>query len=223
MPLFRTPDGKIVEEKTKKVSASDTNLGADMDTEKLGLTEKDGQDSSVAGSNDFYDEKTRKMSGKMSETPARQPADDEKTQLFGSSRGKTEKNDVKSDVLDADDRSDGMQDPVVGWLVVVDGPGRGNALALGYGTNSIGRSEQDRVPLVFGDDQISRSRHAVVTFDPRGKKFYVQHGGGTNLTYLGDSPVLQPAELKDRNDISMGNTTLKFIALCGDDFDWHNE
>ena len=33
----------------------------------------------------------------------------------------------------------GLDDPPVGWLVVVKGPGRGRALALGYGMNTIGR------------------------------------------------------------------------------------
>src|SRR5579863_6049785 len=33
-------------------------------------------------------------------------------------------------------------DPVVGWVVVVDGPGKGNALPLGYGMNEIGRGSE---------------------------------------------------------------------------------
>lgn len=74
-----------------------------------------------------------------------------------------------------------MDDPVVGWLVVVSGPGKDRALTLGYGTNSIGRGETDRVRIDFGDNQILRGGHSTVTYDPRGRTFYVQHGGGTNL------------------------------------------
>ena len=115
-----------------------------------------------------------------------------------------------------------MDDPVVGWLVVVEGPGKGRAVPLGYGSNSIGRGATDRIKLDFGDEQISRSGHAVVTYDPRGRQFYVQHGGGTNLTYLGDQPVLAPTGLPALSHISIGHTVLRFVPLCGAEFDWQD-
>ncbi len=111
-------------------------------------------------------------------------------------------------------------DPPVGWLVVVDGPGRGASLTLGNGVNSIGRDANQRLPLDFGDELISRAGHATITYDPRGKKFYIQHGGGTNLTYVNDQPVLAPQELTASTHILMGNTTLRFVPLCGEEFDW---
>ena len=118
--------------------------------------------------------------------------------------------------------SDGMADPVVGWLVVVAGPGKGQVCKLGYGTNSLGRGENARARLDFGDEQISRENHAALTYDPRGRKFYLQHGGGVNLTYLGDSPVLTPTPLEPMQDISIGDTTLRFVPFCGPDFDWQD-
>ena len=111
-------------------------------------------------------------------------------------------------------------DPVTGWLVVVKGPGRGQHARLGLGLNPIGRAPGQRVSLNFGDELISRENHAIVTYDPRGRKFYVQHGGGVNLTYLGEEPVLAPKELASGADINIGNTTLRFVALCGPGFDW---
>ncbi len=111
-------------------------------------------------------------------------------------------------------------DPVVGWVVVIDGPGKGHALALGYGMNEIGRGAECRVVLDFGDDEIARSRHALITYDPRSLKFFVQHGGGKNLTYIGDQPVLMPQELASGQEILLGRTKLRFVALCGPDFDW---
>ncbi|MBU3586393.1 FHA domain-containing protein [Polynucleobacter sp. 31A-FELB] len=122
---------------------------------------------------------------------------------------------------DSIDSKDGFSgDPVVGWLVVVDGPGRGRSASLGYGMNSIGRDSKERVPLDFGDEEISRNSHAMLTYDGKNRKFYVQHGGGINLTYVGDSPVLQVQELKGREIISIGSTKLCFIPFCGQDFDW---
>lgn len=122
---------------------------------------------------------------------------------------------------DATRRSDDFsRDPVVGWVVVVKGPGRGIGLPLGYGMNGIGRSAGERVPLDFGDEQISRKGHATITYDPRGRRFFVQHGGATNLTYIGNDPVLIPTELKGGELISLGDTTLRFVPFCGADFDW---
>lgn len=113
-----------------------------------------------------------------------------------------------------------VQEPVVGWLVVTKGPGRGRSLILSYGVNSIGRSSSERVCLDFGDEEISRQRHALVTYDPKGKKFYLQNGEGVNLTYIADIPVLQTTELKGGETIALGKTELHFVAFCGINFDW---
>ena len=116
--------------------------------------------------------------------------------------------------------SDFSAEPVVGWLVVIDGPGRGQSLKLGFGMNSVGRDADERVSLDFGDEEISRKSHALVTFDPKGKKFYLQHGGGINLTYIDDQPILQTQELKGKEVICIGNTRLCFVPFCGPDFMW---
>ena len=116
--------------------------------------------------------------------------------------------------------SDFSAEPVVGWLVVIDGPGRGQSLKLGYGVNTIGRGPDSRVSLDFGDEQISRQGHAMLTYDTKGRKFYIQHGGAANLTYLGDAPVLQPHEIKGREIIGIGNTKLIFVPFCGPEFEW---
>ena len=113
-----------------------------------------------------------------------------------------------------------VTEPVVGWLVIIDGPGKGNFVKLGFGMNAIGRNAESRVCIDFGDDQISRENHALLTYDTKNRKFYVQHGGGANLTYLGDTPVLQPFELKGNEVISIGNTKLYFVPFCGANFNW---
>lgn len=112
------------------------------------------------------------------------------------------------------------KDPVVGWVVIIDGPGKGQSLQLGYGMNGLGRNSDERVPLDFGDEEISRSAHAMITYDGKNRKFYIQHGGGVNLTYVGDNPVLQVQELKGGEEISIGKTRLCFVPFCGSSFDW---
>lgn len=109
---------------------------------------------------------------------------------------------------------------VVGWLVVISGPGMGMSKPLGYGMNPVGREEDAGVRLDFGDEEISRNAHCQIAYDHKNKKFYIQHGGGQNLTYLGDQPVLSSCELYKDAIIAIGNTTLKFVQLCDESFDW---
>jgi hypothetical protein len=142
------------------------------------------------------------------------PVDDDKTRLVRPSS----RNSAGEAVAPSDDLPEG---PVVGWLGVVEGPGRGKSVTLGYGMNTIGRESGNRVSLAFGDTQISRNKHATLTYDPRGRKFFIQHGDSTNLTYVGEQPVLSPVLLNSGDLIRLGDTTvLKFIPLCGDDFNW---
>lgn len=124
-----------------------------------------------------------------------------------------------------ENRSPDDPGPTVGWLVILEGPGRGQSLTLGHGMNQIGRSATNRVVLDFGDDDVSRKAHATITYDPRGRKFYVQPGPeATHLTYLGVEPdlrpVLIPTELGHGARLTLGRTKLKFIALCGPGFTW---
>lgn len=218
MPVYRGPDGKIIEEKTdaRQEDTKPTDLAnrslppvpqgggrLDAPTQRMGEHRAPAQDG----------EEERGAS----QAPA-QVGEEERTRLVGG-RPRREDEERRQERA-VEDR--GMDDPVVGWLVVVEGPGKGRAVPLGYGSNSIGRGATDRIKLDFGDEQISRSGHAVVTYDPRGRKFYVQHGGGTNLTYLGDQPVLAPAELPALSHIGIGHTVLRFVPLCGAEFDWQD-
>lgn len=109
---------------------------------------------------------------------------------------------------------------VVGWLVVVNGPGRGRFAAVYDGLNSIGRGPNEATVLNFGDDGISREQHAFVTYDFKTQQFYLQHGGKAGIVRLNDQPVLQPMILNDRDTISISQTTLRFVAFCGPHFDW---
>lgn len=111
-------------------------------------------------------------------------------------------------------------DPVVGWLVVVAGPGRGASLPVYEGMNSVGRDAGQRIPINFGDGQISREGAFFVTYEPKRRNFYVNHGGRTNLVYRNDDPVLGPELLNKGDKILVGATTLMFVPLCGADFTW---
>ena len=111
-------------------------------------------------------------------------------------------------------------DPVVGWLVVRKGPGRGCFRPIYYGQNSVGRADDQRISVDFGDHRISRQGHAFLIYDEVAQKFYVRDGGKTNLVRHNGQLVMTPTELHDRDELTIGATTLLFVALCGPAFDW---
>lgn len=110
--------------------------------------------------------------------------------------------------------------PPVGWLVVVDGPGRGQVLDIRYGQNTIGRGKDQHICLNFGDTQISRETHAYVLYDEVERMFFLRDAGQKNLVRLNKKPVMTPSELNSHDLIQIGQTTCLFVPLCNDVFDW---
>lgn len=108
----------------------------------------------------------------------------------------------------------------VGWLAIMKGPGRGQALPLMSGMNTIGRGEACGVQIDFGDTAISREAHAYVTYDDEARLFFVSHAGKANLVRLNGAPVLATEALRHGDTLRIGATSLRFVALCGSDFDW---
>jgi hypothetical protein len=111
----------------------------------------------------------------------------------------------------------------VGWIIVIEGPGRGSSFTLFDGVSAIGRGDDQAIRLDFGDTSISRSNHAMVAYDNEQKKFFLGHGGKANLVRLNGKPVLSTEELNNDDKVRIGETTLRFIALCGPDFDWTDD
>ena len=113
-------------------------------------------------------------------------------------------------------------DPVVGWLVVVSEVNRGEDFRLRAGYNMLGRTEKSDIFLDF-DKKISRTEQATVIYDPKTSEFFVQHMKGHNVTYLNNSILLQPAQLKPYDVITVGDTELIFMPLCGKQFRWDED
>lgn len=111
----------------------------------------------------------------------------------------------------------------VGWMVVTDGPGRGETFSLSAGVSQIGREEGQAIQLDFGDNSISRSNHASIAFDDEQQSFYIGHGGKSNLVRLNGKPLLSTETLSNGDEVRIGETTLRLVALCGADFTWKNE
>ncbi len=203
---------------------SDDTLSGDFGSAPTQRMDK--RDKTPATPNDALREPTRVMGGRPAPAAPSAPAPSasvdpaQKTQLFRPGRPAPAAGQADVAPTPAATVVTGEVEPVVGWLVVVKGPGKGSGLSIGYGWNTVGRGADQRIVLDFGDAEISRENHCSITYDAKNRKFYVQHGGGRNLTYLGAEPVLMPKQLQNLDEITLGNTSLKFVALCGDQFDW---
>jgi hypothetical protein len=108
----------------------------------------------------------------------------------------------------------------VGWIVVVEGPGRGESFTLQTGMSQIGRGDDQAIQLDFGDNSISRSNHAAIVFDPETKEFLLGHGGKSNIVRLNNKPVISNESIKTGDVIKIGETVLRFVALCDKSFNW---
>ena len=113
------------------------------------------------------------------------------------------------------------QDPVVGWLVVVGGPGIGQFRPIFEGNNSIGRGAGNRIAIDFGDDAISGEEQAYIRYDSAERSFlFVPNLAKTNVVSLNEKRPTGAVELAQMDVITMGRTQLVFVPFCGPDFDW---
>ena len=113
------------------------------------------------------------------------------------------------------------QEPVVGWLVVVGGPGIGAHRPIFTGSNTIGSASDQRIPIDFGDDYISKQEQAYIRYDADDRQFlFIPNLAKTNVVSIDNVKPTSAVRLMPYDIISMGNTQLVFIPFCGDEFDW---
>lgn len=118
-------------------------------------------------------------------------------------------------------RTDFFQDPVVGWLVVIGGPGLGAFRPVFEGNNTVGRSRSQRIPIDFGDEAISNEEQAYIRYDSGDRKFMlVPNMAKTNIVSVNDKKPTTAVELAPMDLITMGRTQLCFVPFCGSEFDW---
>jgi hypothetical protein len=118
-------------------------------------------------------------------------------------------------------RTDFHQDPVVGWLVVIGGPGLGAFRPIYEGNNTVGRAPGQRIPIDFGDDAISAEEQAFLRYDAADRQFLlVPNLAKTNVISVNDAKPTAAVQLSAMDVITMGRTQLVFVPFCGNDFDW---
>lgn len=115
----------------------------------------------------------------------------------------------------------GGTEPVAGWLVCVEGPHFGQDFRIKMGKNFVGRMANMDVVL-SKDSSVSREKHLIVVYEPKGNMFIVQSGESKELSYLNDKVILSPQELNPYDVITLGSSKLLFVPLCNENFKWDN-
>ena len=110
-------------------------------------------------------------------------------------------------------------EPPVGWIVCVRGSSLHQSYPLYAGNNSIGRDSGNRV-CIAGDMKISRSRHAIITYEPKRRFFVISPGDGSGLTYLNKKLITGAHKLKHHDFFEIGQSSFIFIPLCDKSFSW---
>lgn len=110
-------------------------------------------------------------------------------------------------------------EPVVGWLVAISGEYMGESFKIKGGRNFIGRSPEMDIQLGM-DLSVSRRKHAVLIYEPKSRQFIAQPGESRELFYLNEEVVLNNVIMKAYDVLTIGETKLLLVPLCGEKFSW---
>lgn len=122
---------------------------------------------------------------------------------------------------DSDEESASF-DPVVGWLVCIEGATKGNDYRIHSQNNYIGRSARMDISIP-GDSHISAENSAIIAYDNVDRTFYFGPGSGRNIVRVNGKPALSVEKIEAYDVLTVGTTKLLFVPLCGDRFDWNEK
>lgn len=125
-----------------------------------------------------------------------------------------------SPVRDASGSQAGPMLPVVGWLVCVEGPSKGRDYRIHSQYNSIGRARHMDI-CIEGDNTITAECAATLAYDDREKLFFFDRDKSKNIVRVNGRVVMGSTELHAFDELTIGSTTLVFVPLCGERFDWN--
>lgn len=114
-------------------------------------------------------------------------------------------------------------EPVVGWLVAIDGKLKGKDFSIKGASATIGRGESNKIRITE-DNGVSREVNCTIRYDYRRMRYrIVPNTVITNPVRLNDEEIDVPQELRAYDRIEIGNTKFVFVPLCGQQFGWGEE
>ena len=109
---------------------------------------------------------------------------------------------------------------MAGWLVVLDGPARGQDLRLGEGRNFLGVDAAGN-PAVLGANSPLAVRRGIVVYDPQDNNWCALPGSSNELCTLNGKSLIEKMPLTAGNTFAVGGAQLRFVPLCGPKFNWN--
>ena len=113
-------------------------------------------------------------------------------------------------------------DPVVGWLVCIEGSTKGTDYRIHSQNNYIGRSARMDISIPE-DSHISAENSAIIAYDNEDRTFYFGPCSGRNIVRVNGKPALSVEKIEAYDVLTIGTTKLLFVPLCGDRFDWNEK
>lgn len=114
-------------------------------------------------------------------------------------------------------------EPVVGWLVAIDGKLKGRDFSIKGASATVGRDSSNKIQIT-GDDRVSREVNCTIRYDYRKKRYRIVPSTTiTNPVRLNDDEIDFPQDLRAYDRIEIGSTTFVFVPLCGQQFGWGEE
>lgn len=139
--------------------------------------------------------------------------------------GGTARRQTEDDTAPAYNQAEYQHQPVVGWLVCIEGPDKGKDFCLHGAKSTVGRRKDSSV--ILADPKISREGFpALIVYDDRkSHKFYLASGDAAshNNVELGGNMLLGQSVINPYDEIRIEDTVLVFVPFCGDEFYWKED
>ncbi len=110
------------------------------------------------------------------------------------------------------------RNPVVGWLVCIEGPEKGRDYRITTGKNNVGRSWKMDISIAK-DPQVLRADHACVIYDAQENSFRLVPNGEAESLLNGER-VAENVWLKENDRIRFGESEFVFVPYCKADRNW---
>lgn len=111
--------------------------------------------------------------------------------------------------------------PVLGWLVCVQGEKLGKDFRLTQAVNYVGCAASNDVCLGF-DKEIAENTILTIDYEKQRRVFRLNVEQSQNPVFVNDILVYSQLDLRDKDIISLGTTRLKLICFCDASFAWEN-
>ena len=116
--------------------------------------------------------------------------------------------------------AEGKSRLIAGWLVSLDGSGKGRCYSIFEGRNFAGRSRE--MDIYLSDDMaITRQKHFSLVYEPKKGDFLLVPENGEVI--LNNLPADKVVVIKENDIITVGNSSFVFVPYCTKERNWNEK